>query len=145
MILSSITSMVEGNSLKIFSYVGQSSFSHQTYTRKWVQVNRVPVISIDYCKPPMHPYPAPLDDCWQTYNWLLYESHKYYCLRPDKKIILAGDSAGGNLILSLTNLIILMGAPLPNYLLPFYPCKLFSLLRLITPRCKIFSMLLTNN
>lgn len=115
--------MAEGTQFKLCRYCGQTSFSHQTYLRRWVNFNRIPVISVDYLKPPKHFYPTPLNDCWQCYNWLLYESHNYFSLKPNKKIILTGDSAGGHFVYALTNLCILTGAPLPTVLLPFYPCS----------------------
>ncbi len=47
------------------------------------------VLSIDYRLAPEHPYPAGLDDCIGTYNWLLSQG-----INP-KNIIISGDSAGG--------------------------------------------------
>jgi hormone-sensitive lipase len=66
----------------------------------------MPVFSIDYRKAPEFPYPIGLADCWQAYNWLLYESHKFFNIKENKRIIIAGDSAGGNLACGVTNLCI---------------------------------------
>ncbi len=54
------------------------------------------VLTIDYRVAPEHPYPAALEDAIEAYRWLL-EEKKY---APDK-IVVAGDSAGGGLALSL--------------------------------------------
>jgi hypothetical protein len=53
-------------------FVSQSSFVHQMYIRKWAKTLGVPIFSVDYRKAPAHPYPSGLDDCFQTYMWLLH-------------------------------------------------------------------------
>lgn len=106
-----------------------TSRTHQSYTRKWARECGVPVFSIDYKKAPEFPYPYALDDSWQTYNWLLHESHKHFRIRKNKRIILAGDSAGGNLIMGVTNLCLMTGTRLPIAIVPFYPCVSFSVKR----------------
>jgi acetyl esterase/lipase len=67
----------------------------------------MPVLSVDYRLAPEHPYPASLEDCTAAYKWLLSTG-----IAP-KNIVIAGDSAGGNL--TLTTLIKLRdyGTPLP--------------------------------
>lgn len=49
----------------------------------------------DYRTAPEHPFPAALEDCEKVYLWLLEQGI------PAGNIALAGDSAGGNLVLSL--------------------------------------------
>jgi hormone-sensitive lipase len=85
------------------------------------------VFSVDYRKAPENPYPDGLADVWQVYNWLLNESHKFFKIKKDKRIIVAGDSAGGNLIFSLTNLCIENGVRPPNTIVAFYPAVNLSL------------------
>jgi acetyl esterase/lipase len=79
------------------------------------------VFSVDYQKAPESPYPRGLADCWQVYNWLLHESHKFFKIKEDKRIILAGDSAGGNLCFGLTNLCIENNVKTPYSIVTFYP------------------------
>ena len=74
-----------------------SSRSHQIYTRKWVNSLETICFSIDYHLAPEFPYPEGLNDCWQAYNWILQYCHEIFGITP-KKVILSGDSAGGNLV-----------------------------------------------
>lgn len=86
-------------------FLALSSRSMQVYTRRWAIDLKIPVFSVDYRMPPEHRFPhAPLD-CLKVYKFLLYKIKDYYNINP-KKIILAGDSAGGNLTFSLTGLIL---------------------------------------
>lgn len=67
----------------------------------------VRALVIDYRLAPEHPYPAALDDCLAAYTWLLESG-----ISADK-IIVAGDSAGGNLTLALLVRLRDEGKPLP--------------------------------
>jgi monoterpene epsilon-lactone hydrolase len=55
----------------------------------------VRALSVDYRLSPEHPYPAALDDCVAAYEWLLAEGTE------PGRIVVAGDSAGGNLALAM--------------------------------------------
>jgi epsilon-lactone hydrolase len=52
-------------------------------------------LMVDYRLSPDHPFPAPLDDCVTAYQWLL--NHGF----PAQNIVVAGDSAGGNLTITM--------------------------------------------
>jgi monoterpene epsilon-lactone hydrolase len=54
---------------------------------------RARALAVDYRLAPEHPFPAALEDCLAAYRFLLAQ-----CIPPGK-IVLAGDSAGGNLVL----------------------------------------------
>ncbi|MBY9016965.1 MAG: alpha/beta hydrolase [Candidatus Lokiarchaeota archaeon] len=54
----------------------------------------IKILSIDYRLAPEHPFPIPLEDCVNAYKWLLSNGFK------NDHIIIAGDSAGGNLTLT---------------------------------------------
>jgi len=62
--------------------------------------------SVDYRMPPDHPYPAPLDDCMTAYRALL-EQH------GADRIVVGGQSAGGNLAAALVLRARDEGLPLP--------------------------------
>jgi acetyl esterase len=53
------------------------------------------VISPDYRLAPENPYPAATDDCYATLQWAVQHASEFGA--DPTKIILAGDSAGGNL------------------------------------------------
>ena len=48
------------------------------------------VIAIDYRLAPEHPFPAPLEDCWDALQWVAGHA-------GGQPVIVAGDSAGGNM------------------------------------------------
>ena len=48
------------------------------------------VIAVDYRRAPEHPFPAPLEDCWNALRAVAAET-------GDAPLIIAGDSAGGNM------------------------------------------------
>ena len=48
-------------------------------------------------KAPKYPYPQALNDCYQAYIWILKNINKVFNVEL-KKIVLVGDSAGGNLV-----------------------------------------------
>jgi hormone-sensitive lipase len=102
-------------------FVSMSSASHQSYTRKWAKVLQVPIISIDYRLAPKHKYPAAADDVWDAYVWLITHAETELGIRPDR-VVLVGDSAGGNLALAVTNRAIESGHRVPDGLLLAYPC-----------------------
>ena len=85
-------------------FLALSSRSMQVYTRRWARELKVPVFSIDYRMPPEHRFPTAPNDCLIVYKFLIHKIHRYINVNP-KKIIIAGDSAGGNLSFSLTGLI----------------------------------------
>ena len=101
-------------------FIALSSRAMQTYTRRWAKKLKVPVFSVDYRMPPDHRFPTAPYDCLRVYDFLLNHIHKYMNVRP-KKIILAGDSAGGNLAFALNVLIMKNRLPPPHGIYAAYP------------------------
>ncbi len=66
---------------------------HRLLTVQLGRATKMRVLSVDYRLAPEYPYPASLEDSINVYNWLLSENFK------PENIIIAGDSAGGNLAL----------------------------------------------
>ena len=78
-------------------FIGQTSFSHQCYLRTWANEIDYPIFSVDYRLAPTHKFPAGIDDVWQAYTWLINHAEKAFGITPEK-VVLVGDSAGGNSI-----------------------------------------------
>ena len=101
-------------------FIALSSRSMQSYTRQWARSLKVPIFSVDYRMPSDHPFPSAPEDCLRVYQFLVNHVHKYMNIRP-KRIILAGDSAGGNLAFSLMGLILKNKLPPPIGIYTAYP------------------------
>jgi acetyl esterase/lipase len=71
------------------------------------QMSGVRALAPDYRLAPEHPFPAALEDCLAAYRWLLRQG------TPPERIVLAGDSAGGNLALATLLALRDHGEPLP--------------------------------
>ena len=109
-------------------FVAMSSSSHQNYTRMWANSLGIPVFSVDYRLSPESKFPDAVNDIWQVYYWLLEEGEKHLGIRIDH-VILAGDSAGGNLIAALTILCIKKGYKVPLALVMSYPAAYVGALK----------------
>lgn len=76
-------------------YSTGSSLYARTLTTKLAASTSMDVLSFDYRLAPEHPYPAATQDAMQVWDYLMLLGY------GARDIILAGDSAGGNLALSL--------------------------------------------
>ena len=102
------------------AFVTGSSQIHEPYTRKFSIELNIPVFSIRYSLSPKYPFPKALDDIYQAYIWIITYSEEIFGIQP-KNILFIGDSSGGNLILSLTCLLIAKNIQIPNSLFLIYP------------------------
>ena len=101
-------------------FIFGSSFESQPWTIKITKEKKCPVFSIDYRLAPKYKFPAGISDSWIFYLWIIKYAKKYLRIDFDK-IILTGDSAGGNIILGITNLAIQRGVRVPDGLMLIYP------------------------
>tara|TARA_R110002110_G_scaffold4877_4_gene24663 strand:+ start:4929 stop:5828 length:900 start_codon:yes stop_codon:yes gene_type:complete len=92
-------------------FVAGSPRTHRPLTWRLARDIGVPVYAIDYRLAPEHPFPAGLDDCVIAYRALLDKGI------PAKSILVGGDSAGGNLTLTLALRLKAEGLPLPAALI----------------------------
>ena len=109
-------------------FVAMSPTGHENYTRKWAKRTGVPLIGIKYSLSPEHPFPKALNEVYQTYLWILTYMEDIFNIKI-KNIILAGDSAGGNLCVSLVYLLLVNKLRLPNVVFLVYPALKLTLKR----------------
>jgi hormone-sensitive lipase len=107
-------------------FVAMSPSSHEGYTRKWSKILEIPVFSIDYRLSPQFAFPNALDDVYQVYNWIIEYAEEIFNIKLNN-IILVGDSAGGNLCLALTYILIIKKIRLPNVIFLAYPALKLSI------------------
>jgi acetyl esterase/lipase len=89
------------------AYIAGSPRTHRPLTAALAQASGARVLALDYRQAPKHPYPAWLEDSLEAYQYLLKEG-----VAP-QQIVLAGDSAGGNLVLVTMLRLRELGLPLP--------------------------------
>lgn len=68
----------------------------RSLTSKLAEATSMDVLSFDYRLAPEHPYPAALEDAMKAWNYLMLLGY------GARDVIVAGESAGGNLALALT-------------------------------------------
>ena len=88
-------------------YVSCSAAKYRPVTAVLARLARMRVFSLDYRLAPENRFPAALDDAVAAYRWLLEQGV------PARAISLAGDSAGGGLVLGLLLRARDAGLPLP--------------------------------
>ncbi|MDJ0710020.1 MAG: alpha/beta hydrolase [Woeseiaceae bacterium] len=102
-----------GQSGKVLLYLHGGAFvlgscdSHRKLVTQIARAGRIDAVMPEYRLAPEHQYPVGLQDCVGTYRALLE-----YGYRPDN-IVVAGDSAGGGLTMSLMLELRHIGIPLP--------------------------------
>lgn len=82
---------------------------------KYATISNAKVVSIDYHTVPYHPFPQVLDDAIKVWTYVINEGYK------PENIIIVGDSAGGNIALSLTIYLRDNNMALPNSLILLSP------------------------
>jgi len=96
-------------------FISCSAGTHRPITTGLARRTGLRVFAVNYRLAPEHPFPAGLDDTVAAYKWLLAQNI------PAAKIALAGDSAGGGLVLSLALRLRDAGLPLPACAVCFSP------------------------
>ena len=89
------------------AFISCSAETHRPITASLAKMTDFRVFSVNYRLAPKHRFPAALDDCVDAYKWLLAQGI------PANKIAVTGDSAGGNLVLTLLLKLRESGIPIP--------------------------------
>ncbi len=74
--------------------LGSTAF-YESVIRKLAAATPAVVVSPDYALAPEHPFPQAVDDCYAALKWTAQHAQDYGA--DPSKLIVAGDSAGGNL------------------------------------------------
>jgi acetyl esterase/lipase len=88
-------------------YVIGSLTSHRQLVAYIARATGSTALSIDYRLAPEHPFPAAIEDAVTGYRWLLRQGFS------PKRIVIAGDSAGGGLTIATLLALREKGDPLP--------------------------------
>ena len=96
-------------------YSTGSSMYARTLTSKLAMSTSMDVLCFDYRLAPEHPYPSAVQDAMKVWNYLMLLGY------GARDVILTGDSAGGNLALSLTLKLKEEGRLLPRGILLMSP------------------------
>jgi monoterpene epsilon-lactone hydrolase len=96
-------------------FVMGSPRTHRAVTWRLARETGRRVLAIEYRKAPDHAFPAWVDDGAAAFQWLLDQGY------APKDILVAGDSAGGNMALATVYRLRREGRPLPGGLILFSP------------------------
>jgi acetyl esterase/lipase len=96
-------------------YVLGSAFGYQPHAGALAAAAQTGVLVPDYRLAPEHPFPAAVEDALSAYHWLLDQGV------PADAVTVAGDSAGGGLVMSLLLTLKRESEPLPGAAVLFCP------------------------
>lgn len=116
----------ESRADRVLFYVHGGAFvlrfpnTHAAMVGRWCRRLGARALMVDYRLAPEHRYPAAVDDCVVAYRWLLAQT-------PAKDVAIAGDSAGGNLVLATLHRLKAEGLALPRCAVLLSPVVDFTL------------------
>ncbi len=96
-------------------YVMGSIVTHRAMIARIARAAKARALALDYRLAPEHPFPAAVEDATAAYRWLLAQGYK------PGKIVIAGDSAGGGLVLAALLSLKDSGEPMPAGAVPISP------------------------
>lgn len=116
-------------------FVAMDPRGHDDKLLAWAGRTGLPVLALNYKKAPEHPYPYALNECYDAYHTLVASRGRCIGLTGESmpKIVVSGDSAGGNLAVGLVLMILQSGStdtrrwqgetslPLPEGVVLVYP------------------------
>ncbi|MCM1155369.1 MAG: alpha/beta hydrolase [Roseburia sp.] len=97
----------------------KASKAHYQIAKWYAEMAECKVVFTDYRLLPQNKYPVPVEDCYCTYKWVL--DHADMLEIDRNKIIVAGDSAGGNLSAAVTLMLWDRMQILPSGAMLIYP------------------------
>lgn len=118
-------------------FVAGSPQFHETYLRDWAIRSRAIVISVDYALSPESQFPEAVMQCYSVYRWLRLHALETIGVQVGR-IVLTGDSAGGNLVFTVTYKAYLDGLRPPDGLYAAYPAMNLARTTLSSPSRVMF-------
>ncbi|MBP5358363.1 MAG: alpha/beta hydrolase [Treponema sp.] len=100
-------------------FLMRASGAHYQIAKWYAQKAKCKVVMPDYRLLPKYRYPVAIEDCYNAYTWVL-ENAETLDINRDK-ILVAGDSAGGNIAGAVTLMLNDRGQSLPKGALLIYP------------------------
>jgi len=93
-------------------FVAMDPRGHDDKLLAWAGRTGVPVLALDYKKAPEYPYPHALNECYDVYHTLVTTKGRCIGLSGEHapKVVVSGDSAGGNLAVGLVLMILQAGS-----------------------------------
>ena len=93
-------------------FVAMDPRNHDDKLLGWAGKIALPVLSLDYKKAPEYPYPYALNECYDVYHTLVASRGRCIGLSGEHvpKIVVSGDSAGGNLAVGMVLMILQSGS-----------------------------------
>jgi acetyl esterase/lipase len=78
----------------------------------WAGKTGLPILSVDYKKAPEHPYPYALNECYDVYHTIVASRGRCvgFSGKDRPRIVITGESAGGNLAAGMTIMIVQSGS-----------------------------------
>nr|XP_014345780.1 PREDICTED: hormone-sensitive lipase [Latimeria chalumnae] len=105
-------------------FVAQTSKSHEPYLKSWAHELDIPILSVDYSLAPEAPFPRALEECFFAYCWAIKNCHLLGS--TGERICLAGESAGGNLCITVSIRAAAYGIKMPHGIMAAYPATLLQ-------------------
>jgi monoterpene epsilon-lactone hydrolase len=96
-------------------YTAGSIQTHRAMIARIARASNARALAINYRLAPEHPFPAAVDDAVAAYRWLLAQKYS------PRKIVIAGDSAGGGLTLATVAALRDAHEPMPAAAVPISP------------------------
>lgn len=90
------------------AFVAYTPDVYAAMVSSWCQGLKTRALLVDYRLAPEHPYPTALEECLAAYRWLLDQGFRA------RDIVIAGDSAGGNLVMATLQHLKADKQPLPS-------------------------------
>ncbi|KAM3726479.1 Hormone-sensitive lipase [Dirofilaria immitis] len=108
-------------------YVATTSKSHETYLRVWAKLLNCSIVSVEYSLAPENPFPRPTEEVLYAYAYIINNAVQLGW--TGEKICMIGDSAGGNLIMSVSLKLVQLGVKrIPDGIITIYTPFLFQYL-----------------